>query len=411
MNAKSLYVLIGAAIVAVGIAIALRIGHAPRSEADEHAQPLLPALRSHVNDVTSITVTGAGDKVVATLTRGKDGWTIAERSGYPADLTHIRELLVKLDRATLVERKTSNPKRYRDIGVDDVKDRDAKGVRVDIAGLAKPVRLIVGTYSGSLGGTFVRRDGEAQSWLASGELVVAKTVAGWERRDIAEIAAARVASITLTAPDKSPLKLDKERASDSSFRIAGVPDGRKIRPGMDATLASVLSGLRIDDVVPAKDAAPSGRVSRAEYVTFDGVRVDATAWAKDGKDYAQFRAALDDATARKRIADDEAKTRAAYDAAVAAQHAPGKAVNNAKSASDAPSGAGPTKPLAASDPPADMKARLDTLGKEVDTLDRSFSGWTFVVPSYVFANMTKTMNDMLVPVETKKPESAAAAAR
>ena len=389
MKARNLYVLVAAAVVAVGAAVALRTLHAPRTEADERDQPLLPQLRGHVNDVSGITVTGAGDKVVATLARGKDGWTIAERSGYPADIGPIRELLVKLDRATLVEPKTEDPKRYRDIGVDDVKDPDAKGVRVDLAGLAAPVRLIVGTF-GASSGTFVRRDDEAQSWLASGNLDVPKTVAGWEKRDVVDLPAARLASIALRSPDGGKLDLYKEHADDASFKVADVPAGRKVEQGKAETVAAALSGLRVDDVAAAKDAPPPERAHQAQYAAFDGVGVDAVAWTGDGKDYAQFTAKLDRAAARKQIGDDQARAKSAYDAAVAA-HADHT----------------PAKPLAVSDPAADMQSRLDALGKEVDAMNRAGSGWTFVLPSYVFDAMTKTTNDMLAPIEPKKADSVA----
>ena len=389
MNARSLYVLIAAAVVAVGAAVALRSLHAPRTDADERDQPLLPALRGHVNDVSGITVTGAGGKVVVTLVRGKDGWTIAERSGYPADIGPIRELLVKLDRATLVEPKTGNPKRYRDIGVDDVKDAGAKGVHVDLAGLANPVGLIVGTF-GPSSGTFVRRDGEAQSWLASGNLDVPKTVAGWEKRDVVDLPAARLASISLRAPGGGKLDLYREHANDASFKVVDVPAGRKVEQGQAATVAAALSGLRVDDVAAAKDAPPPERTHKALYVAFDGVGVDAVAWTKGGKNYAQLAAKLDRAAARNRIVDDQARAKSAYEAAVAAHadHAP-------------------PKPLAVSDPASDLQARLDALDGQVDALNRAFSGWTFVVSSYVFDNMTRTMSDMLVPIEAKKDDGVA----
>jgi hypothetical protein len=58
-----------------------------------------------------------------------------------------------------------------------------------------------------------------------------------------------------------------------------------------------------------------------------------------------------------------------------------------------------------------MQARLDTLSKQVDALNGTFSGWTFVLPSYAFGNMTKTMSDVLVPLTpANKPEAAGAKA-
>jgi hypothetical protein len=403
MNAKRLMLLVAAALIALGIAIALRTAHNAPEENAQQDRPLLPALRDHLNDVSAITVTGAGGKVVATLSRGKDGWTIAERSGYPADLTPIRAFLVKLGRATLIEPKTTNPQRYRDIGVGDVKDKDAKGVLVDIAGLASPTRLIVGEYSAPAQGTFVRLDGEAQSWLASGDLSVPKTVSDWEKRDVVDIAADRVASVTLNPPEGRALKLSRQHPGDAAFSVADLPAGRQLDQGMASTVAATLSALRIDDAFPAKDVPAPERAHQASFATFDGVIVQAVAWTKDGKDYVQFRAALDRDAARKRIAEEPAKAPGSQAAAGASGPA---AAPQARSG-----GAQPNASKPASESPADPQARLEALAKEVAALDRSFSGWTYVLPGYLFGDLTKTMNDLLLPVKSKKPAAAALESR
>ena len=191
MKTKTLYILIAAAVLALIVAVVMNRSSAPQSDVAAQAKPLLPGLKEHVNDVSGITLVGAGNKTLLTLRRDKDGWVIAEKSNYPVDMTKVREFLLKLSQATLLEQKTSNPKRYAELGVDDVKDTDAKGVRVDIAGSrAADSKLIIGNYNGGGGGgTFVRRDGDAQSWLATGNLTVAKNAADWEKRDLADIAA------------------------------------------------------------------------------------------------------------------------------------------------------------------------------------------------------------------------------
>jgi hypothetical protein len=335
-----------------------------------------------------------------------------EKSGYPADLAKIREFLLKLDQATLIEQKTSNPKLYGDLGVDDVKDKDAKGVLVEIAGLAQPLKLIVGNYNGAGGGgTFVRNDGETQSWLAKGNLAAAKNIADWERRDLTDIAASRLRSVALTNTDGKLLKVAKEQRGDSNFKVADLPKGRETSSEFAANgLGSTLAGLKADDVFAAKDMAPPDKVYKAEYAAFDGLIVAVTAWDKEGKDYAQFTAKLDDDAAAAQIDRDQAKAKVEYDASVQAANkklAEEKSTTgqqadaNAKAASDADV----TKPLAISDPAKDRQDKLDALNKEVEVLNKSFAGWTFVLPSFKFSNINKTMDDMLKPLETKKPDA------
>jgi uncharacterized protein DUF4340 len=383
MNNRTLSLLIGAAVLALGAAVVINISKRPMSEASEQAKPLLPSLSGHVNDVSSIVLTGADTKVLATLKRGNNGWSIVQKSDYPADLAKIREFLLKLDQATLIEQKTANPKLYAELGVDDVKAKDAKGILVDINGLAQPVKLIIGNFNGGGGGgTFVRIDGDAQTWLAKGNLTVAKNVADWESRDLTDIAANRLQAVTLTSPDGKVLKITKEHPADSNFKVQDVPKGRETSSEFAANgLGSTLAALRADDAFPAKDMPPPEKVYKAEYVGFDGVIVDLTGWNKDGKDYAQFTAKLDGAIANAQI-DSDVAAKAAADAAKA----------------DA------AKPDAAADPVKDRKDKLDALSKEVDALNKAFSGWTFALPSFKFSNVTKTMDDMLKQPETKKPD-------
>ncbi|HJU23527.1 MAG TPA: DUF4340 domain-containing protein [Casimicrobiaceae bacterium] len=404
MNAKTLYLLVAVAIIAVVGAVALRMSHSPRVESDEQAKPLLPGLAGHVNDVSAITVTGAGGKAIATMKRAGDGWHIVERSDYPADVTEIRGLLVKLDRATLLEAKTSNPKHYADIAVDDVTGKDAKGVLVTLTGVAPPNKVIVGNYSGPSQGTFVRRDGEAQSWLASGDLNVPKSLPEWEKRDIADIPAAKIASVTLVAPDGKTLRMHKPAADAANFVVDDVPKGRTVNNGTASTIATTFSGLRVDDVESAKDKPAPAQAAKGEFETFDGVKIAAVAWNEGGKDYVQFAASLDAPAAEKQIADDQAKAKADYDKVVASH----KSSTNDKPSSGDAKAAEPAKPRAVSDPESDKKARLADLDKDIASLNASFSGWTFVLPGYVYGNLTKTMNDVLMPLPAKKPEVDAA---
>ncbi|HSN01120.1 MAG TPA: DUF4340 domain-containing protein [Rudaea sp.] len=410
MSPKKFAILVAVAIVALVAAWTINRSNAPQTGVTAQAQPVLPELHDHVNDVNAITLTGAGDKVLATLKHGADGWSIAEKSGYPADLAKIRAFLIKLDQATLTEAKTSNPKLYGELGVDDTKDAKATGVLVTLGGLAKPLSIIIGNYNGAGGGgTFVRRVGDAQSWLAGGNLTVAKTLADWERRTLADIASSRLRAVTLTNPDGKTLKIYKDAQGDANFKVADVPKGREIASEFVANeLGSVLSGLNADDAFPAKDMAPPEKAWKDEYAAFDGLTIDATGWEQGGKDYVQLAARLDEAAANAQIDADQAKAKAEYQATVDAANkkvADEKSTTGAQAKANAQAAADVAKPLAVSDPAKDRSDKLAALNKEVASLNKTFSGWTFALPAYKFTDMSKSMDDMLKPLPEKKVEA------
>lgn len=417
MNRKTLIGLVVAAIVALALAIAVGHFNQPARSGDAAASDyLVPGLRDHVNDVGKIVVKGAGDKTLATLERGDKGWTLAEKGRYAVDSGKLRDLLLKLADARLVEQKTANKDKYAALGVQDVADASAKGVLVELSGLAQPVGVIIGDANPH-GGSYVRRAGDAQSWLTTATLSVDKEPANWLHKDIAAIPSSRIASVTLTHADGSTVKIAKAAESDANFTLADVPKGREAGDAFTINgIAGALDGLRFDDVLPAKDAAPDANPLKARFETFDGIVVDVTAWEYGGKHRATFVASLDAAQADKGIAAAQAKVKAEYE----------KAVADAKSDADKKDGEKkdgekkddvPIKPLAETDPAKDHDNRRAELDKQIADLNARFDGWTFVLPAYKYANLDKSMADLLKPVESKaadtkaKPEAKKAAAK
>ena len=378
MNQKTLIGLAVAALFAIVIAIVVNHANRPQSEAggEKETAYLVPALKDHVNDVDKVVITGAESKPVATLTRGANGWSIAEKNGFAADTGKLREFLLKLADAKLVEQKTSSKEKYAALGVEDVADKDAKSVEIELGGLQKPVKVIIGNAN-QHGGTFVRRAGEAESWLASGSFSVDKKTDSWLRKDLTDIAATRIVSIDITRPDGKTVRLAKAAEGDANFKLADVPKGREA--GSDYAIngpASTLGGLKFDDALPAKDAPPAEKPLKARFATFDGLIVDVTAWDKDGKDYAQFSASEDEKTASAHV--DATLAKAKSDEAT--KPADAKAETSAAKERD---------------------AKLAALKKEADDLNARFKDWTFVLPAYKYAAINKAPEDFLKPLEDK----------
>ena len=402
MNAKTLYALVAAAAVAVVAATWISSANRPAIEGSAQGRPLLPGLRDQVNNVDSIVLSGAGDKVLVTLKRGTDGWHIVEKSSYPADVAKLREFLLKLADATVIEEKTANPKHYADLGVDDISGKDAKGVQVAIGGLKQPLKFILGLYNGAGGGgTFVRRDGEAQSLLASGNLLAEKSPAGWLKHDLVDIDAGRIKEVVLTNLEGKVLRVAKAQSADANFLVTDVPKGRELASDYVAnSLGSGLANLRVDDVAAAHDLAAPDKVYKVHYLAFGGTVVDVKAWDADGKNALQLVASNDAAQLDADITAEQAAAKAAYETAVAAAklkvvEAKGDDAAIAKAEADV------ARPPSLVDPAKDRSERLAAATKVVEDLNRTFAGWTFTVPAYAFANFNKSMDDMLKPIVQK----------
>jgi len=405
MKQKTLIGLAAVTVVALVAALAISNARRPSSDTGAQAGTLAEGLRERLNEVSRFAMTGANNQPLVTLERGEAGWTVAQKGGYPADLGKLREYLLKFADATLIERKTANRDRYDVLGVEDVTASDAKGVLIELAGVDKPVRVIVGLFDGQGGGgTFVRRIDEAESWLVKGTLTPDRNPSDWLHKDLPGIASERIASVTITRAGGKPLRVYRDEPGSAPLKVADVPKGRE--PSSDyvaSGLGSVLADLRLDDVVAAADAPVAENPVTARYATFDGIVVDATAWQVGAENRVNFVASLDESAAVTHIEREQARAVAEH-SAVADAAAAAKPPADADPATPATEGEGvqtPAAPLAVSDPAADRAQRLAALNDEVARLNAAFTGWTFSLPSYKYANIDKSMDDMLKPVEEK----------
>jgi hypothetical protein len=383
MNSKTLIGLGVAAAVAVAIAAGISASRKPVAESAGGGGDVVPGLAAHINDVRRISLTGSGQKRIATLTKTDNGWTLEEKGGYRADAGKVREYLLKLSQSQLTEPKTSNEARYAEIGVNDVGAADAKGLLVAFEGLPQPAQLIVGIANPRGDSTYVRRAGDKQSWLAKGSLIPDRTAASWLDRSIVDLPATRVREIAWTRADGKSVRVVKSKREDVNYTVADLPKGRELSSEFAAnTQGTSLAGLNFDDVIAAAEASPpaDGKVYRATFASFDGLVVDMTGWKKDEKFYAQFRTRKDEA---------------AFDASVAAA-AVGTKPDAKPETPVVPSGEA-TAAAAASDPPQDKAALAAKLDAEVATLAKRFDGWTFVLPAYKAANFDKSVEDFLKP--------------
>jgi len=143
MTSRRLLILGIAAIVVIVAGVWLA-GRQNSSDASADTGPLYPGLKEQLNAVNTVRIYKAGDARVVELTRKDDAWKVSDRDNYPADDGKVRKLLIALADAKIAEQKTSDPKNYATLGVEDTKGSGATSVRIELVGTPKPVDLIVG---------------------------------------------------------------------------------------------------------------------------------------------------------------------------------------------------------------------------------------------------------------------------
>jgi hypothetical protein len=303
MQKKGLIALLAAAILVASVAIALSLGGAQNLADAGSGQVALAGLADKIGDVAALKISGAGGTV--TLQRQSQGWTIAEKGGFAADPAKIRQVLLGFAELTLVEPKTRSAESYSRLDVEDpgkegghsrlVEIDDASGKKLGelIVGKRRPDRLGSGAD-----GLYIRRPGDAQSWLAQGSVDLPAETKDWLDKKIVSIAPARIGTVTLTHADGSTLVIKRDK-EDAKFAVEGAPPDSKFKS--DAAVAEpagALDGLELSDVRPAAEVEfPSGGLSRAEWVTFDGLTITAETFDKDGISWLRLKASGSDKAA------------------------------------------------------------------------------------------------------------------
>ncbi|HKE96765.1 MAG TPA: DUF4340 domain-containing protein, partial [Povalibacter sp.] len=355
-------VLILAAIAVAVLAAALLLSHRETATQQQTAAVLYPDLKGQLNKVTAVRIFRAGDAQAVELVRKDADWTVAERSGYPANAPRVHKLLLALAEAKPLEEKTSNPQSYATLGVEDVSGAAATGARIEIVGPSATVNLIVGK-SAAGSGAYVRRAGEAASWLIDQGIDAPLTPSEWLRTSIVDVSADRVQSAAVTTEGARPYVAEKTSRADADFKVdAAVPKGKELDQFAANAFANVLTGLTLSDVHPAADFATDKPAAHATVRTFDGLIVDLDGWTREGKHYIAVKTAYDDALAQR-------------------FHVETKAPE--KPAEAKPEGA-PAEPPAPV--PAAANEKVDETAK---TLNAQLQGWVYEVSDYKYEAIFK----------------------
>lgn len=304
MNRNTLLAL--AAVTAALLLVAIMVS-GPGQKSGESGELLLPDLRSSLNKIDQISIVGKGGTNIASLVKEDTRWTLAERSSYPADLGKLRQILITLADAVIIEEKTANPEFYDRLGVEDIEQADASGHRIDLRGATVDASIIIGN-SNSGTHTFVRKAGEPKSWLVSGLIELADDPVIWLDRDLIDIPATDIALVTITHPDGDVLRVVQTSPEQPGFEVLDLPKGRELSyAGIAGTIGEALSNLTLDNVATAT-GFQSNRLDPviARFETFDGLIVETRSYQADDTLQLHFRAFVSDDAANTEVAAEQA---------------------------------------------------------------------------------------------------------
>jgi hypothetical protein len=346
---------------------------------------LFPGLEAKINDVDKIEVVKSEDHV--TIQHKDNKWQIAEKDDYPADLSKIKEVVMKIAAFTTVEPKTKKPENFGKLNVEDPKDENAKSVQVTLTDKAgkEMASVVVGRMeSGGFSTvgqdkTYVRKAKDNQVWLVNGGLTVNEAPSNWVTEEILNINSSRVKKVAITHKGGKAVIVEKEKPGNGDFVLADLPKGKQAKSQSELTqVARSMERLRMLDVQKADGFAfPEDKTITTELQTFDGLVISASTLKQNGNYLSKFSARFDPAL------------RPAEPPAVKASEANKKdEAKNSDGKKDTPA-ADPH----ASKPPALKEAAL--VKQEADQLNQQLSPWVFTLNKSKAKNLVEEMDDLV----------------
>jgi hypothetical protein len=222
--------------------------------------------------------------------------------------------------------------------------------------------LIVGKSDPMTHASYVRRSGEAKSWLTS-ELSANPEATAWLHRDLLNIGADRIQQVFVQISDSPRYSVVKEKRVDANFDVTPLPKKRELNSVSAAnSVSQVLTNLELDDVRLLTELADKKSVAQASLHTFDGLIIDISGYTLDDKHWIAVKASFDDSLAKR------------FHLATATK-----------------------------DPKTDsLEAANDMTRAEADLLNKQLGQWAFAVAPYKYDALFKPVEELLKKPEAKK---------
>lgn len=367
MNRKSLTILAAiAVVVAILAALGQRTGSRDVSAGARVGELLLPDLAADLDAIDQVTLLAAGGEETVTLSRGEAGWSVDQQDGYPADITRLREALVALSEARVIEEKTSNPEFYDRLGVEPIELESAAGtaVRISVPDKSYPEVILGGTSGTS--SRYARLTDEAPSLLVDRDPFVPTDPTQWLEPDLIDVRSDRVQRVEITHADGERLVIEKAGRDERNFAVANIPPGRELQYETVANVTgNALRELRLEGARAAD--AEVEPATTTEFWTFDGLVVTVHALDIEDERWVELSARFDADQARAYAVDsvDESD------------------VTGEDEGDDATG--------------EDEDAQRE---REAQAINERLAGWRFMIPSHIYDQMTRRMEDLLREPDT-----------
>ncbi len=302
MKPKQFATLAAAAAGSLLLAVVTYIAAVPWTPDDKSSREvMLPGLAARGGDLAAIEI--AREKQTVRIATKDGKWVYETGEGYPVDQAKVRELVLAASEARLVERKTALKDRHELLGLGDhtapganarlLRMIDAKGGTLGEVVLGRPAYDMM---EASKGGTYVRRPGDDQTWLADRPLQVSLSIRDWVKTSLIDRDVKSIKSIRIEREGEAPIDI-KRSADGNQHELIAMPAGKKLKyvSAID-DIAEAISLVEFRSVRKAGKAESLPLKGRATFETDNGFKPTIEFRGDDSKVWIRLTATGTDAS-------------------------------------------------------------------------------------------------------------------
>ncbi|NVJ70628.1 MAG: DUF4340 domain-containing protein [Alphaproteobacteria bacterium] len=265
-------------------AIWVLFGEDPTREQGGRGEPTFEGIKASINDVAALKLEKSGSTV--TLQKTGEGWQVAERGGYAADISLVRDFLRGVALSERREPKTANPERFGEIGL------GTEALKVTLAAKDDSTMLAFDMGKQSMIGsdrslTYVFQEKDTRAWLVTALAEASGDPAWWLDKSLLDITATRFRAVTMGG-----VTLERPLGA-TDYTLAGLKDGEKAVPAWRlGEPARVLSGLGFEDVRHLGNPLSDPKATVVAH-THDGLMLSLALYDMEGATWVQVTASFD----------------------------------------------------------------------------------------------------------------------
>jgi hypothetical protein len=230
---------------------------------DRRGETVIPALVAKANDITGLSIRDSSG-TISVERRGNR--FVAADSGYPIKTDTIRDVVASSAELAFQEARTSDPNRYDDLGLADPDAKNAKDPGKEITFRTAGGELadfVVGNADmaagGTAGGVFIRIKGEAQTFLARGNVRLPAIRSDWFVPFDLDVKRKEVKKVELTGGGRDGVTATADADKPGTLVLADVPEKRAAEEFKVSRLATLVESFTFQDVRKATKPADDAR--------------------------------------------------------------------------------------------------------------------------------------------------------